>query len=159
MIDYPSLIPEMRDWNNGKGIDIGNWIGCSGNFNLAIGYSAIFWPRFVEFEGYVLREGFHIPTLRGFEKQQAALPVTERHQAVESVMNHKHLQDIQYGGCPDVTHERLRHLGQVLKEIYQAKLAWQFPDKKFEVYFPDEPLEDLVDYQLTFYQIATSFHA
>ena len=41
------MLPELAEWNNGKGIDLKSWIGCSGNFRLAIGYSAIFWPRFV----------------------------------------------------------------------------------------------------------------
>ena len=27
-----------------------------GRYDLAVGYSLVFWPRFVRFEGYVLRE-------------------------------------------------------------------------------------------------------
>ena len=52
------MLPELAEWNNGKGIDLESWVGCSGNFRLAIGYAAIFWPRFVLFEDYILREGF-----------------------------------------------------------------------------------------------------
>ena len=53
MIDFNKLIPELKDWNNGKGIDIYSWIGCVGDFQKAIGYSVIFWPEFIEIDGGV----------------------------------------------------------------------------------------------------------
>ena len=90
MTDFNELIPSMRDWNNGRGIEVEAWVGCSGNFQLAIGYSTIFWPRFVEFEDYVLREGFSIEILRGCEQQCGS-----DRQGVEAVMNHLHIEDIQ----------------------------------------------------------------
>ncbi len=138
----------MRDWNNGAGIDVGAWIGCSGNFELAIGYSTIFWPEFVEFERYVLRARFSVESLRGFERQCGG----ERQQ-IEAVMNHLHISDIQHAGCEDITHERVIYLGRVLCEIYRAKLAWRFPAKRFEVHFDDSPAEQITDYELTVYQI------
>jgi hypothetical protein len=64
MTDYTKLIPELPDWNNGKGIDVESWIDCTGNFQLAVGYSTLFWPRFVEFEDCVLREGFSVDSYR-----------------------------------------------------------------------------------------------
>ena len=36
MIDFNELIPEMRDWNNGAGIDVKSWIGCEGSFRMAV---------------------------------------------------------------------------------------------------------------------------
>jgi hypothetical protein len=147
VIDFNALIPELRDWNNGQGIDVESWIGCVGNFELAIGYSTVFWPRFIEFEGYVLREGFSEEALRGFESGCNA-----SRSGVEALMNHLHISDIHHYGCPGATRERLVHLGHVLREIYATKLAWQFPDKSFVVFFDDSELEDLTEYQLTFYQ-------
>jgi hypothetical protein len=147
MTDFNELIPEMRDWNNGRGIDIRSWIGCSGSFQLAIGYSTVFWPRFVEFEEYVLREGFSVQSLRQFEEACAG-----DRRRVEAVMNHLHLADIQYYGCEDLTRERVVYLGQVLHEIYEAKLAWQFPDRRFEVCSDDAHLDDVMDYEITFFQ-------
>ena len=44
----------------------------------------------------------------------------------------------------DITRERLLYLGRTLREIYHAKLAWQFPALRFVVQFdesPDLPLE------------------
>jgi hypothetical protein len=64
-----SLIPELADWNNGNGIDLGSWIGHMGDLNLAIGYSTLFWPKFVLFEDLILREGFSPETLQVFIKQ------------------------------------------------------------------------------------------
>ncbi len=51
--NFDQLIPEMREWNNGRGIDIESRIGCGGHFRHVIGYSVIFWSRFVEFGQYV----------------------------------------------------------------------------------------------------------
>jgi len=68
-------------------------------------------------------------------------------------MNHLHIADIQYYGCEDITRERVVYLGRVLSEIYRAKLAWQFPSKRFKVYFTEDEPEDLVEYEVTFWQI------
>jgi|SRR6266851_6502430 len=147
MIDFNELIPELHDWNNGEGIDIESWIGCEGNFRLAVGYSIIFWPQFVQFEGYVLREGFSVESLRGFERQRDG-----DRRSIEAVMNHLHITDIQHYHCEDKTRERIVYLGRVLRDIYRAKLARQFPERHFEVLFDDSYREDLTDYEITFYQ-------
>ena len=43
--------------------------------------------------------------------------------------------------------------GRILKEIYAAKLAWQFPGRAFcvSLYTPEDP-EDLRAYEITFWQ-------
>jgi len=149
MSDPPAdMLSELAEWNNGKGIHLESWIGCSGNFRLAIGYSAIFWPRFVLFEDYLLREGFSLESLRGVEEN-----LHRDRRSVEAVMNHLHIADIQYHGCEDITEQRIVYLGRILKEIYTAKLAWQFPDRPCEVLFyePDDRAS-LVGYEITFWQ-------
>lgn len=146
MTDFNQLIPEMRKWNSGAGIDVRSWIGASGNFELLIGYSTIFWPEFVEFEGYVLRAGFSIESLRGFERS-----CNGDRRRVEGVMNHLHIADIHC--APDsITKEQVIYIGRILREIYRAKLAWQFPSKRFEVHFDDSNSECLADYEITFSQ-------
>jgi hypothetical protein len=145
-----SMKAELAAWNNGRGIDLESWVGCSGNFGLAVGYAAIFWPEFIECEGYILRAGFSLDSLRGFE-QRTGLDRAR----VESVMNHLHIADIQYYGCPDGSPDKLLRLGTVLKEIYEARLRWQFPSRpcRVSLFVPDEP-EDLMQYELTFWQQA-----
>ena len=144
----PSMKGELAAWNNGAGIGLESWVGCEGRFALAVGYAAVFWPEFVEFEGYILRKGFSEKALRAFEGQ----PGSTR-KAVEWVMNHLHLQDIHYADCADISQDKLIVLGNVLKEIYQAKLQWQFPDRPctVEFYVPSDT-DDLTDYQISFWQ-------
>ncbi|RWA60896.1 hypothetical protein [Mesorhizobium sp.] len=143
-----SMRAELGAWNNGSGIDLQSWVGCEGRFALAVGYSTIFWPEFIEFERYVLMRGFSQEGLRGFERS----PETTR-QSVEAVMNHLHIADIQAYGAADISRDKLVFLGSVLKEIYQAKLHWQFPDRKFVVEFFAPETGDLYDHQLTFWQV------
>ncbi len=147
MPDYAALIPELKDWNNGNGIDVEAWISCAGNFQLAIGYSTLFWPSFVPFEAYVLREGFTIDGLRAWERQCGS-----DRKAIESVMNHIHIANTHSSACTDISKERVVFLGRVLRDVYVAKLAWQFPDRSFTVHFNDSEVDDLSDYHLTFFQ-------
>jgi hypothetical protein len=147
-MDTPeSMKAELAAWNNGAGIDLETWIGCEGNFSLAIGYASVFWPGFTLFEGYILPDGFSEDALRGFEQNGRS------RKSVEWVMNHLHIADIQHRGCGDVSRDKLFVLGNVLKEIYEAKLNWQFPDRpcKVELFVPEDP-DDLTEYQLSFWQ-------
>jgi hypothetical protein len=148
-IEVPdSMAAELGAWNNGQGIDLDGWVACTGSFSLAVGYAAVFWPRFIEYEGYVLRDGFSVDALRGFEAQT---PGDRR--AVENVMNHLHIADLQHVGCPDLSRDKLVLLGDTLKEIHQVKLQHDFPDRSFEVSFwnPNDP-ENLMEYELSFWQ-------
>jgi hypothetical protein len=142
-----SMKSELAAWNDGTGIDIESWLSCEGNFSLAVGYASIFWPSFTLFEGYILPEGFSEASLRGFEQND-----TNR-KSIEWVMNHVHILDIHNRGCGDASKDKLLVLGNVLKEIYQAKLLWQWPDRPctVEFYIPDDS-DDLVEYQLSFWQ-------
>src|SRR5215467_11536714 len=109
-MDTPeSMKGELAEWNDGKGIDLESWIGCEGNFRLAVGYVTVFWPEFVEFDGYILPAGFSEQSLRGFESQQNG-----DRRVVEAVMNHIHIADLQYAGCPDFTEDKALILGNTL---------------------------------------------
>jgi hypothetical protein len=148
-MDLPeSIKKELAPWNNAAGTDLESWIGCEGRFGLAVGYSSIFWPEFVEFEGYVLRKGFSESSLRGFEKQEGFT-----RKDVERLMNHLHIADIQHVGCADVSEDKLIYLGRVLREIYEVKLKFQFPGRPCMVQFYTPPKADeLIEYQITFWQ-------
>ena len=142
-----SITAELSALNDAKGIDLESWIRWEGNFSRAVGYATIFWPEFVEFDGYILRNGFSEDSLKGFEQQQGG-----NRKSVEWLMNHLHIADIHYP-ANDASKDKILMLGNVLKEIYQAKLQSQFPDKPCIVEFsiPDDP-EDLVGYQISFWQ-------
>ncbi|MGO6845864.1 hypothetical protein [Rhizobium ruizarguesonis] len=68
-------------------------------------------------------------------------------------MNHFHIADIQHSACTDMAGDKLAVLGERLREIYMAKLGWQFPDRTFVVEFvlPERP-GDFPDYQMSFFQ-------
>ena len=145
-----SMKTELGAWNNGAGIDLESWVGCEGTFGLAVGYASVFWPAFAEFEGFILREGFSVDGLRDFRQQQNI-----DRASVESVMNHLHLDSIQFLGCPDASADKLLHLGRILEQIYAAKLLWQFPERPCRVSFhvPSDPTS-LSEYEITFWQLA-----
>ncbi len=141
-----SMKAELAAWNNGAGIDLESWIGCEGRFSLAVGYASIFWPAFTLIEGYILPQGVSEGSLRSWEQNGGS------RQSIECVINHVHIADIHYGR-EDVSIDKLLVLGNVLKEIYEAKLSWQFPDRPctVEFFIPDDP-DDLKEYQLSFWQ-------
>ena len=148
-IDFAKLIPELATWNNGGGISVEDWVGCSGSFELAVGYSRLFWPDFVEHEGCVFFADFSRESYRGCRAQCKG-----DRRSLETIMNHRHVFDYfsHTGGA--TTEAQVLHLGRVLRDIWQTKLARDFPDRAFVVSFPEGPFEDLLDYEVTFYQQA-----
>lgn len=142
------MATELQKWNNGKGIDLASWINLSGSFSLAVGYITIFWPKFVEFDGYILRDGFCEKTLRSFESADGY-----DRMAVERTMNHLHIADIQHYGCEDISRDKIQVLGSILHEIYTVKLKTLFPQSACVVeFYQPEDIDDLLGYQISFWQ-------
>ena len=130
------------------GIDPRGWVACTSSNDLAVGYSLIFWPRFILIDDYVLREGEATgDSLRDWERSASG-----DRKSIEAVMNHWHIVDLHSVGAP-ATEAQVRYLGRVLKEIHEVKLRSDFPDRSFVVSFNDEPGLELLDYQLTFWQV------
>lgn len=145
--NWDSLIPDLKEWNNGNGVDPASWVGCEGNFRLAAAYTLIFWPTFVEIDGMVFRG-----SMDRFSLDSWLTGCDDDKSCVEATANHLHIRDIHYRGCPDLSIERVVYLGNVLKQIYTAKLAAEFPGRSFVVEFYEPPDQDIDEYQLTFYQ-------
>lgn len=40
----------QRHGMTGPALGCKDWIGCEGNFQVAVGYASIFWPKFILFE-------------------------------------------------------------------------------------------------------------
>lgn len=146
-VPMADLVPETRDWNSGNGIDLRSWIGCVGSLEHAIGYAELFWPDFAEHDGCILCDGFSEESYNGFMKQTGG-----NRQAVEAVMNHCHILDLFSDPDLNPTREQVVYLGRLLKEMWAAKLQRDFPAKRFLVTFPEEASEDLLDYEVTFFQ-------
>jgi hypothetical protein len=45
-----------------------------------------------------------------------------------------------------------KFIGRRLKEMWAAKLAQDFPNRSFTASFPEEDCEDLMDYEISFFQ-------
>ncbi|HEY8129710.1 MAG TPA: hypothetical protein VIF39_13530 [Hyphomicrobium sp.] len=138
---WDRLLPHLKDWNNGQGIDPLDWVACSGNFDLAIGYTTLFWPDFVEHDDMVLLSSRLNEKLDGITS------------CLEKLLNHLHLLDTHYAGCPGATPEKLEFLGKTIREMWAAKLSQDFPGVRFAVEFFGNSSSDLSDYQLTFHKI------
>lgn len=143
-----ALIAELSHWNDGQGIDAEGWIACTGNPELAIGYSLVFWPEFARYKDYVIRAGSDDASY--FDEWERQCEGDKA--AVEKVVNHVHLADLHAYGT-DLTEAQARYLGRLLKEIHEVKLRADFPELTFEVYFNDEPNLAVEDYQLTFWRV------
>jgi hypothetical protein len=144
-IPTDALIAGLDEWSPGP-VTPEQWIGMMGNYDLAVGYSFVFWPSFVRFEGFVLRQGFSEAALRAFEHSTGG-----DRAAVEWLMNHVHIVDI-HGNETQRGEIQIRHLGRVLRAIHEMKLKAEFPELSFVVDFNDEPGLDPVDYQFSFTQ-------
>jgi len=148
-----SMKEELGRWNNGDGIDLEGWISCEGSFSLAVGYTTLFNPQFVEFEDYIFRwdkvDDDFISHVRNWEGSEG----NTSPKSIEWVINHLHICDTHHGGCEDINVDKILVIGKALKEIYEAKLSHLFPNKPCEVefYIPEDK-ENLTDYQISFWQ-------
>jgi hypothetical protein len=153
-VPLSQLVPETQEWNDGRGIDLLSWIGCVGSSEHAIAYGELFWPDFVEFDGCVFFAGFCEVNYRGFMTQTGG-----DRRAVEAIMNHRHITDIFFGSGNEPTRCQVIYLGRLLREMLAAKLYREFPEKAFVVSFPEVPSEQLLDYEITFYQSSSDREA
>ena len=156
MLDDEKLIPELRVWRdlNSESFSINAWTMASGNIKLAIGYSFLYSPDFIEYEGCVfLKDHFNVPNFEDWKLAEYVFNYAQ----IESVINHIHIPDLFPMDNEDINIDQIRYLGTKLCEIYSAKLKLEFPNKIFTVSFNgNEELEDLLDYELTFYQEANT---
>lgn len=146
-VPMADLVPETRDWNNGLGIDLESWIGCTGGFEQAIGYGELFWPEFLEMDGCVFFAGVAETNYRDWMQHTGG-----DKRAVETVLNHRHITDLFSGQGAQPSRHQVLYLGRLLREIWGVKLASDFPQRRFVVSFPENGSEDLLDHVVTFYQ-------
>jgi hypothetical protein len=143
--DFNSLIPELKQWNNGDGISIDAWLQCIGSYEHAVAYGTLFWPEFTIHEDCVFFAGF------GTDSFNTWMEYTQGNKrSVEAVMNHQHIIDLFPNERVQPSRDMIIYLGNLLKSMWSAKLARDFPDRDIVVDFSEEPCEDLLDYQITF---------
>lgn len=146
MSDFSELIPELREWNNGLGIRAEKWILFSGRADQALGYCSLLWPDFAEYEGYVLKSPFDIERLQGWERMEGVTC-----QQVETAMNLCLLEGIfpEDKLPPEVKQLQVCKLAMTMTEMYSAKLAHAFPNRRFKVFV----IDDKDDFGVSFHQV------
>ncbi|MBL8744504.1 MAG: hypothetical protein JNK04_25525 [Myxococcales bacterium] len=147
--DFVTLVPELADWNEGRGIDIDSWICCIGDYSHAIGYGRLFWPPFLEHDDAVFfAQGFAEENYRGFMDRTGG-----DRRAVEAVMNHHHLLRLFGDRSSSPSVAQLSHVAGLLSETWLAKLCRDFPARNFRVDTTGLDVADLDDAQITFRQV------
>jgi hypothetical protein len=143
---FKKLIPQLQaHWATD---DIDQWIHIEGDFEHLVGYGRIFWPGFVEHDDCIFFAG------RFTEKNYLAFmaQTNGNKSAVEAVMNHEHVLDMFSNAPIKPSREMVLYVGRLLKEVWQAKLNQEFPSRSITVSFPEDFSEDLLYYEVTFFQ-------
>jgi hypothetical protein len=94
---------EVKDWDDGKGIDVDSWICCIGNFEHAIGYARLFWPEFIRHDGCV----FHARLFDEKNYINWLEHLKGDRRAVQAVMNHRHIISLFGDSSLDPTQEQI----------------------------------------------------
>lgn len=144
------LVPELVEWDahNGGEQSPEGWACCMGTFSLAVAYTSLVWPQFIEVHGMVFREGVTQSDVDGWLAHTA-----HEKKAVEATINHLHILDIQHPGIwSEATENQLKFLGETLQASWAAKLKIDFPGRHFAVEFIEGSSEDLREYQVLFYE-------
>ena len=143
MADYEALIPEMQ----GGWTTIDSWLFNNGNYELLIACGWLFWPSFVEYRDCIIRIT-HNDHEENFRRLTSNGPVERGY--VEERLNREELADIFCG--KDLNMEQALHIGRLLEQMWQAKLAIDFPDRKFHFSFIVHEEDKVQDLELTFCQ-------
>lgn len=146
-VELASLMPETLTWEHGRPASPEWWIGSVGRYDHLIAYAELLWPDFVEHDGCILSAGF------GEENYQTFLQAQKGDKrATEALMNHRHVVDLIPGAYESgPTEDQARYLGRLLREMWEAKLAREFPERRFVVLFEDGG-DDITDFVVTFHQ-------
>jgi hypothetical protein len=147
MSETKSVLPELGEWNEGRGIEPLDYLFCVAESRSTVASIDLFWPKFVEFEGYVLRQGFDEKNLRSWEKSPSGQDRAHSERAVNFLDIGSLFQN---SGEPkgQELDARIDLVRRTLAEIYTVKLAHDFPNKHFRVVL----IDDDDDCALTFCQ-------
>lgn len=141
-----AVLPELREWNDGKGVSPEAWLNSFGSVPQALMYSALFCPEFVEFEGCLL---WHDASPEMFVQWMTTLGGNRS--AVERVMNHVHLTDLFLNAPQPPTDAQVDHLGHVLQDLWGLQLRRDFPHLDVQVAFEWDDPEASDTAQITVY--------
>lgn len=124
------------------------WIKRRGTYVDLIGYAELLWPDFHEIDGCVLCWNLDQVEMR--TRMREAGGVSE---AVEMSVNQIFLGELLWNDSVVATPAQIDYLERLIRDVWGAKLAKDFPDRQFAFHRSDQPH---VGPCLTFYQVRNS---
>ncbi|MBD0314129.1 MAG: hypothetical protein ICV86_15100 [Microcoleus sp. T3-bin5] len=123
-------LSDFQQWKKANGDDFSLWDYLFGaaNIEIAIAFTKLFWPDFVEHEGGIfLSEAFNSEIY-----EQWKIELGNDIAAIEQVMNHQHVDDI-LPGAQNASTDNLLYLGQALAQMWESRLKSLYPQRRFQV--------------------------
>lgn len=124
-----SIVANLSEWNDGKGISLSNWVTLIGNFDNFIAYSRLVWPEFIEYKNRIYIADFF-----------------NEHELEKNIQNGTTEYQAQlFQNCLDVAtifpedeenweEEKVLYLANTLKSSWEASLKTNFPNRVFNVF-------------------------
>jgi hypothetical protein len=122
-------------------------VNAVGSYDHAIAYASIFWPDFFLRDDCVFRLD---PTSENYATWMSTLHGDRS--KVEAVINHLHILDMFASGDFEPTPQVVLHVARLLKDMWSCKLQRDFPERQFKVEISDGTPDDLLTYEVTFFQ-------
>lgn len=106
-----------------------NYIESRGSFELALAFSELFWPRFVEHRDCIIRaDGFTEENFGAWHERLAGDSV-----AIERVLNLIHVRDLVPSDTTELSSAAYLHLAELLVEMWTARVRILFPNRSFVI--------------------------
>lgn len=152
--DWCRLFPEIADWiendANMRDLDRGCLALSFARADAALALAEFFWPSFVVIDDMVFR-AFSDDAGQAEAIAQGIDNAKGNKAAVEWALNHEHFWHLVQDSPP--TPQAAMRWGALVREMRSAKLARDFPDRKFVVELHTGPDVEMMDHQITFYQV------
>lgn len=137
-----SLLPIYQEYKSVEGnqeLSLWNYLGMRADYDLAVAFSKLFWPDFIEIDNCVLLSEAYDPT--HFNKWK------EHFQGdgprIEAAVNRTRLDDL-FMHVPEGVEfsvQLLEYLAQCLLMCWKHALEAAFPDRRFTFYYGTLPEE------------------
>lgn len=124
-------LKEIDAWLQEVGGDYKVWdfLSIRAGTTLAVAFSELFWPRFVEVEGCVfLRENYERHSFERWREQFSG-----EIRRIEGMVNHVHLWDLFDSEEEEMPEAALEGLAEIIGLCWQGALRYHYPTRDFEV--------------------------
>ena len=119
---------ELSAWNNGKGINISEWICSVGRYDFFIGYSSLIWPKFSEYKNRIYISDFFNEDQLNEMLNSGTTP-----RDAQIFMNSLDLSQIFQYEKENVGDDVILYLAQTLTESWTAKLKLDYSTRDIKV--------------------------